>query len=160
MSELIAALSGNVKSRSAISDTCDESTLLMLDNRRATERRSKFWQSMVASWPIAVGILLGLCAPIMSDVLTAVKPWGMWIVFPFVVLMGRPELHLGAQFQQIAPQAMLFLQFPLEGLMAKKFLRGKVTLGGVATQVLLYHFLGAVQLWLVWRALGDGGMLR
>lgn len=159
MSELIAAIS-NVKGHSAMAEACDETTILLLDNLRAKERRGKFAKSVSASWPILAGVFLALCAPMLSDILVPIKPWGMWLVFPFVELMARPELHMGSQFQQYAPQVMLFLQFPLEGLMAKKFLRGQVTVSGVATQVLFYHFLGAVQLWLVWRALGDGGMLR
>lgn len=134
--------------------------MVLLDDLQAKHRRSKLMQSLADSWPIAVGMVLALCAPMMSEVLAVVKPWGMWLVFPFVELSGRPELHMGAEFQTMAPQVMLFLQFPLEGLMAKKFLRGRVTLRGVAGQVMFYHFLGAVQLWLVWRALGDGGMMR
>jgi len=143
-----------------MAEVCEETTVLLLDDMRAKERRSKLFRGMVNSWPIAAGMVLGLCAPLMSDILTAFKPWGMWIVFPFVELLSRPELHMGAQFQQAAPQAMLFLQFPLEGLLAKKFLRGRVTVSGVALQVFFYHLLGATQLWLVWRALGDGGALR
>ncbi len=159
MSELVAA-APSVKNRVQFVDPYADSAMVMLDDLQARKRRGKLAQSLMNSWPIAVGMVLALCAPMLSDVLTVIKPWGMWLVFPFVVLSGRPELHMGADFQQMAPQVMLFLQFPLEGLMAKKFLRGRVTLQGVAGQVLLYHFLGAVQLWLVWRALGDGGMLR
>jgi hypothetical protein len=158
MNELIATLPAKGRPRRA--EVFQEPPESMPDDRRAQERHNKRMQSLLQSWPIGVGILLALCAPIMSEVLSAFKPWGMWLVFPFVELMARPELHMGGDFQQMAPQAMLFLQFPLEGLMAKKFLRGRVTVRGVAGQVLLYHFLGAVQLWLVWRALGDGGMLR
>jgi hypothetical protein len=160
MNEVLAALPGNGRSASQRAEARAESHLFILDKIHAQKRKGKLAESLTNSWPIAVGMLLAVCAPFLSEILSLVKPWGMWLVFPFVELMARPELHLGGQFREIAPQAMLFLQFPLEGLAAKKFLRGRVTLAGVLGQVLLYHFLGAVQLFLVWRALGDGGMLR
>ena len=131
-----------------------ESALFVLKDRHDRERHSRLVQSLVTSWPIFVGILMAFCAPFLSEVLSVFKPWGMWLVFPFVELVGRPELHFGHDFQASAPHIMLFLQFPLEGLIAKKFLRGRVTLRGVASQVMIYHVLGAAQLWLVCRALG------
>jgi hypothetical protein len=87
--------------------------------------------------------------------LGVIKPWGMWVVFPFVALSARPELHLGALGETVT-QSILFLQFPVEGYFAKKILKGRVTLSGVTGQILLYHFLGVAQLFLVCRALGDG----
>ena len=157
MSEMMAAMP-DLKSRSRQIDPC-ESALVLLDDLHSRERHNRLIQSLIASWPIAVGMLLAACAPVLSDVLSIFKPWGMWLVFPYVELCARPELHLGSDFGQMAPQAMLFLQFPLEGLIAKKFLRGRVTLRGVALQVLFYHVLGAAYLWLVWRTLG-GGLTR
>jgi hypothetical protein len=139
-------------------DPC-ESAVLILHERRSKERHSRLMESLVTSWPIFAGILLAICAPTLNELLSVIKPWGNWLVFPFVELVARPELHLGTQFQQTAPQIMLYLQFPLEGLMAKKFLRGRVTLSAVGTQVMIYHILGAAQLILIWRTLG-GGLLR
>jgi hypothetical protein len=139
-------------------DELEGSALYLLEERRAKMKHGRFVQSLVNSWPIGIGILMALCAPFMADILESFKPWGMWLIFPFVELMGRPELHMGQEFQQSAPQIMLFLQFPLEGFLAKKFLRGQVTVRGVAGQVLFFHFLGVAQLWFVWRALGPGGL--
>jgi hypothetical protein len=155
MSDLFAAVP-NVKSRHASAEARAASSLVLLDDLHGEERRRKRLQALINSWPVGVGILLALCAPTMSEMLGTVKPWGMWLVFPFVALSARPELHLGSEIQQILSQAMLFLQFPLEGLIAKKILKTRITLSGVAGQIFLYHFLGVVQLWLVCRALGDG----
>jgi len=154
MSELMATMP-NIKTQPQYVEGCDSGTDL-LNDRQMQERHQKFIKNLIASWPIGVGMLLAMCAPMLSDILAVIKPWGMWIVFPFVELCARPELHMGGDFQQFAPQVMLFLQFPLEGLMAKKFLKGRCTVTGVSGHVLLYHLLGATQLWLVWRALGPG----
>jgi len=143
----------DLKSQKRQPDPC-ESAVLILHNRRSRERHHRFVNDLVSSWPIFVGLLLAICAPVLSDVLSIVKPWGAWLVFPFVELVARPEIHLGHQFQQTAPQVMLFLQFPLEGLMAKKFLKGRVTFSAVANQVMIYHILGAAQLFLIWRTMG------
>lgn len=153
MSEMTVSLP-DVKSSSLGGDPYAASSFVLLDDLQRRERNRKRLQSLIDSWPIYVGIALSLAAPMLKDVLEVLKPWGMWLVFPFVELMARPELHLGDQFQQYAPQVMLFLQFPLYGLFAKKVLKGKVTVSGVAIQVFLYHFLGVVQIWLVCRALG------
>ena len=154
MSEAMATMAG-IK-RQAILEDPYEPAQTVIDYKQSQERRHKRVQSLVSSWPIGAGILLALCAPMLSDILSAFKPWGMWLVFPFVELVARPELHMGPQFAQSAPQVMLFLQFPLEGLMAKKFLKGRVAPRAVLGQVMIYHILGAVQLFLVWRALGGG----
>lgn len=153
MSEMTVSLP-DVKTGSMGGDPYQASSFVLLDDLQRKARNRKRLQSLIDSWPIYVGILLSLAAPMMKDALEVLKPWGMRLVFPFVELMGRPELHMGDAFGQTAPEIMLFLQFPLYGLFAKKFLRGKVTVSGVAMQVFLYHFLGIVQIWLVCRALG------
>jgi len=155
MSELIAAIA-EIKDRSRSPRARAGSSLVLLDDLHREDRQRKRLQNLVNSWPIGVGLVLAVCAPMMSEFLAVIKPWGMWVVFPFVALIARPELSLGAEFNRYAPQIMLFLQFPLEGLMAKKFLKGRVTVGGVAGQVFLYHFLALAQIWFVWRALGAG----
>jgi hypothetical protein len=157
MSEL-TALTSKAGNGIPTREELDGSALYLLQEKQTKLKQNKFVQNLMTSWPIGLGILMALCAPMLADVLSIFKPWGMWLVFPFVELMGRPELHMGQAFQQNAPQIMLFLQFPLEGLMAKKFLRGQVTLRGVAGQVLFFHFLGVAQLWFVWRAIGPGGL--
>jgi hypothetical protein len=130
------------------------SALVFLDDVHRDRRRKKRLENLINSWPIGVGILLSICAPMLSDILAIFKPFGMWVVFPFVELLSRPEMKLG-DFGQLVPQIMLFLQFPLEGLLAKRILKGRVTISGVLGQVALYHILGIMQLWFVWRALGD-----
>jgi hypothetical protein len=154
MNDLIAAMS-DANSASQRNEANVRSGLVFLDDLQRERRHNKRIDSLVRSWPIAVGIVIACFAPILSEVLTVVKPWGMWLVFPFAALAARPELHLGS-LGEMATQAVLFLQFPVEGYFAKKILKGRVTLGGVAGQILLYHFLGVVQLFLVCRALGDG----
>ena len=155
MSEFLVTMP-EAKGRSGLSGA--RTSFVILDDVRQKARRKKRLENLLTSWPIYAGVLISLCAPMLSDLLEPFKPFGMWLVFPFVELVARPELRMGDQFHQMAPQVMLFLQFPLEGLMAKKFLKGRVTVRAVAFQLFLYHFLGIVQLWFVYQALGTGSV--
>jgi len=129
---------------------------VLLDDHYRDERKKRRVEGFLNSWPILVGGMMAVFAPFLAETVAPFKPWGTFFLFPFVALVGRPEIHLGARFMEIAPQVMLYLQFPLEGWLAKKFLKSRVTFSGVAGQVFLYHFLGVVQVLLVYRALGDG----
>lgn len=113
------------------------------------ERRSLMVVKLVDCWPIAAGLLLGVIAPTLQALVASVAPWAMSVVFPFVVLAGRPELHLTGAFAHYVPLVVLYAQFPIEGLLAKRVLKRKITLPGVALQVSFYHFLGAMQLLLI-----------
>lgn len=66
------------------------------------------------------------------------KPWGEGLVFPFVVLLERPELHLHSSS---LPNLMLYAEFPLEGLLAKSTISGKVTPLAVLGRVVCLHLL-------------------
>jgi hypothetical protein len=155
MSEFFAGMS-NVSGSSRRMDADIATGMILLDDQQKTHRQNKRIESLIRSWPILVGILLSLCAPMMKEFLETLKPWGMWLVFPFVSLSERPEMQLGTELKAHLPQIVLYLQFPFEGFCAKRFLKGRVTLRGVTGQVLLYHFLGVAQLLLVCTALGNG----
>ncbi len=112
-------------------------------------------ESLAKSWPLAAGLVLACFAPILRDIASAYDPWGMRILFPFVVLAGHKEVNFGGMMADYLPKIMLYAQFPLEGLLAKTILRGRVTFTAVAIQVMFYHFLAAAQLWLISGALGQ-----
>jgi hypothetical protein len=117
--------------------------------RELEERRRRLWVRLASFWPVAAGLLISALAPQLRDLVAPYQPWGMWIVFPFVVLCGRPELSILGDVARVLPQFMLFAQFPLEGLLAKYLLRNHVTFSGVAWQLLFYHALGVAELWLL-----------
>jgi hypothetical protein len=57
-------------------------------------------------------------APTLQSELLYAPPWVMWIVFPFVVLTGRRDLGISPEITDTLPTVILFIQFPLEGLLA------------------------------------------
>ncbi|MGH9606555.1 MAG: hypothetical protein ACRD3N_12755 [Terracidiphilus sp.] len=108
-----------------------------------------------ALWPVALGFGMGCYAPQMHKLLAQLPQWVMWLVFPFAILAGRPELHLYGEVSRILPLIAVYAQFPIEGLLARYVLRNSVTVPDVAREVLLFHFLGVAQLWLVSGALAQ-----
>jgi hypothetical protein len=148
--------SGVQVSRSAALEAIDalykqemNDNILALRERRRTLRKQKSLMRLVELWPVAVGVFISLFAPQMKELVEPFKPWGMWIVFPFVSIAGRPEVFMGDKMAALVPAFMLYAQFPLEGLLARAALRGNVTILGVTGQVLFLHMLCIIELWLV-----------
>jgi hypothetical protein len=119
------------------------------------ERRQESIEKLLQSWPIVVGMGLACIAPLLRDLLTPFDSWGMRILFPFVLLSARPEMQWGETVTRMLPETVLYLQFPLEGMLAKMALRGRVTVSGIAGQLCLIHFLAVVGLWLILAAQGQ-----
>jgi hypothetical protein len=69
-------------------------------------------------WPLAAGLILACVAPYLYDELLWAPHWVMWLVFPFVVLTGRRDIGLSGQLTTILPPVILYLQFPVEGVLA------------------------------------------
>ena len=111
--------------------------------------RRRLLLNVIRLWPVAVGMLLACVAPDIRALLVPYRPWGMWIVFPFVALARRPELQFNSTLSGIIPIFMLYAQFPIEGLLARMALKKRVTLKGVARHVFFMHFLTGMELCMV-----------
>jgi hypothetical protein len=103
--------------------------------------------------PLAVGIALGSLAPAIYALAALWDPWGVRIVFPFVQLSGLHEIGFSHELTRNLPQLMLYLQFPLEGLLVASALRRGKRLGAALGTIPPLHFAGGLVLWIV--ALGS-----
>lgn len=115
------------------------------------QRNRRFDQNLrffISLWPIAAGICLAAISPLLKDLAESHGQWAVILLFPFVVLADRPELKVGPITHSL-PAIMLYAQFPIEGLLARVILRRPVLPISVAVQVLLFHFLGIVEVWLL-----------
>jgi hypothetical protein len=99
--------------------------------------------------PVAVGIALGSLAPAIYALAALWDPWGLRIVFPFVRLVGLREFGISHELARTLPQLMLYLQFPLEGLLVASNLRRGMKLGAAMGPIPGLHFVGALVLWIV-----------
>jgi hypothetical protein len=121
-----------------------------LHKRLEAERKKLSRQYWARFWPVAVGIGMTFFAPTLKEILNLFfHPWGMGLVFPFVVLSGRPELHLGSHWASVVPQWMLYLEFPLEGFLIKSIITGKVKPMAVLGRLACLHLMAAALLLMV-----------
>lgn len=101
-------------------------------------------------WPAIFGVILAVIAPqIWDKVSHDYGQAGLRWVFPFVKLLGRPELGLSPQLTQSLPQLFLYLQFPLEGLLISFFISRGAKYGRAIVQIGFVHFIAAFVLWLL-----------
>ncbi len=100
-------------------------------------------------WPLAAGLVLGFLSPYFHDVLANQWSWANWVAFPFAELASRPEPHLRGVLDGQLPHLVLWIQFPLEGLLTMWNLRRRVSLQGTLAILFSLHALGVFLVWLL-----------
>ncbi|MGB6742191.1 MAG: hypothetical protein WBE38_00945 [Terracidiphilus sp.] len=103
-------------------------------------------------WPFLIGLMLGIFAPKLRGVLDDLNPWVSRLVFPFVLLVERPEFGLRWYFGGYLSQIVLFLQFPVEGLWVTLNLRLRGRLSFAFAPLIFLHMVGAFILFLLIQA--------
>jgi len=114
-------------------------------------------ETLVGSWiswaPLAVGIVLGFLSPQLHSLAAQWDPWGLRIVFPVVQVLGLREIGIGDELNRTLPQLMLYLQFPLEGLLVAMNMRRGMRISMAIGPIPALHFVCGLVLWIV--ALGS-----
>jgi hypothetical protein len=141
----------------SVGPTMPEKKPLVTKQAKAAAEAAKPRQTSAADqsrWaPLAVGIALGSLAPAIYGLAALWDPWGLRIVFPFVQLVGLREFGISHELARMLPQLMLYLQFPLEGLLVASNLRRGMKLGAALGPIPGLHFAAGLVLWIV--ALGS-----
>ena len=101
-------------------------------------------------WPAIFGLLLAVIAPqILARVSDVWGGAGERLIFPFVILAGRPEFGFGAELTRNLPQLVLYLTFPFFGFYASWNLRQRIRLSATIAQIVFVNLLAAFALWLL-----------
>jgi hypothetical protein len=101
-------------------------------------------------WPVIFGLLLAVIAPqIFFKVGDAWGVVGERLIFPFVILAGRPEFGFGAELTRNLPEMILYLTFPFFGLYASLNLRRRIRLSTTIAQIVFVNLISAFVLWLL-----------
>ena len=113
------------------------------------ERQMRSLRSLASLWPVAVGVLLGVYAPLLRDLAANSAPWAVNLLFPFSALVDERSLHLSRDTANALAQFLLFAQFPLEGLLVRIMLKRRVDVVHVFSQVTFMHVFAVLYLVLV-----------
>lgn len=125
-----------------------DASLAVLQARRKAEERTRVQRQVIELWPMWLGMVVGMFGPAIAFVAQMLGSWCMALVFPFVVLAQRPEIQVGP-LTHMLPGLMVYIQFPIEGWLAYIVLRHHVRPLGVVWQLILFHFLGLAELWML-----------
>jgi hypothetical protein len=87
-------------------------------------------------------LVLAFAAPYIYNELLWAPHWVMWLVFPFVVITGRRDLGLDEQLTTVLPQAILYIQFPLEGILAYLSLKRRANAAIALAPAAFLHLAG------------------
>jgi hypothetical protein len=123
--------------------------------RMRVERQKRSLLSLSSFWPVALGVLLGVYAPFLSDLAAGHGPWVSTILFPFSALMGERGLNLSRDTAQSLAQFLLYAQFPLEGLLVRVALKRRTDPFRVLGQVTCLHIFALLYLGLASGALNQ-----
>ena len=99
-----------------------QANIAVIREEQRDERRHRSLAEWSSYWPVALGIL------------------GSSL---------QPEMRMGSWMAAMLPTAAMYLQFPLEGLLARFTLRKGLTVRRVIEQVGCFHGLCIVDLWLL-----------
>lgn len=124
-----------------------------LADRRFSERRRPVPPAPLieTAWPLGVGLFLGLLAPEAFYLANRIGPWAGSLIFPFSLLVARPEFGYGPSVAKVLSAIALYLQFPLEGALAMLNLRRHIPLGQTVSRLAVLHIAAALLLWLLER---------
>lgn len=104
-----------------------------------------------ALWPLAICLLFTPFAVRAASILALDGPKPFALLYPWVEVVRSPLLHISADLRGTLSQWLLYLQFPLYGLLmtltirADKHVRALITgliahFGGLVTAVMLAYF--------------------
>lgn len=83
----------------------------------ASRSKKKKHQGIQSWWPVILGIAITPFTAKTASILVLSGPWPLRMLYPFAQLLQRHELGLAEATGETFAQWMMYLQFPLEGLL-------------------------------------------
>jgi hypothetical protein len=116
-------------------------------SRGKTSARKKKSPSSSKGWITWLPVLLGIAVTPFTvraaSIVALEGPRGLAMLYPWVLLLKEPALGLSNEMATSLSQLMLYLQFPLYGLMMKLTLRSQGWIASLLSAGLL-HLLGLI----------------
>jgi hypothetical protein len=120
--------------------------------REVLEKRGARPSFFSIVWPMLIGGALAFIAPQILDFLMAPDQHLEWVahaVFPYVLIVSRPQFRLYGEYTSQLPQFLLLAQFPLEGVLTTFNLRRRSGVGVAIGLLIVIHLAGAFVLFLL-----------
>ncbi|HVJ07962.1 MAG TPA: hypothetical protein VM554_06235 [Acidisarcina sp.] len=111
-------------------------------------RKKKNSAGWLAWWPLILGILVTPFAVRAAGILALTGPTALRMLYPFALLPAEHALGLRDSLADTASQAMMYLQFPLYGLLAMLLQRWK-SIGFALLVIAGLHLAGVGALWVL-----------
>lgn len=106
-------------------------------SRKKKKKPSGWW----TWWPLLLGILVTPLTVRAAGVMALAGPDALRTLYPYVLLLQSHALGLPGELANAFSQGMMYLQFPLYGLLMALVLRRRSLAAAVITAVLV-HFAG------------------
>jgi hypothetical protein len=117
--------------------------------RSAPRKRKKKSSGFLAAWwPLLLGIAVTPFAIHIASIMALAGPSALMTLYPWVLLLKSPALGLGNSFGDNLSQLLMYIQFPLYGVLMAMILRSKplwIALGATAVT----HFAAVFAVYLV-----------
>jgi hypothetical protein len=122
-------------------------------SRNAPRKRKKKQSSglLATWWPLLLGIVATPFAIHAASIMALAGPSALMTLYPWVLLLKSPALGLGNGFGDNVSQLLMYIQFPLYGVLMALMLRSKSLWMALATTAAT-HFAAVLAVFLTARA--------
>jgi hypothetical protein len=107
-------------------------------NRKPVAKKKKGGGSWLAGIPFLLGVVASPLAVRAASVLALSGPNALTLLFPFMEIVQSPMFKLPPMYAHPAAQWVMYLQFPLYGLLMTVLLRSRRFLAALGAAVFLH----------------------
>jgi hypothetical protein len=104
----------------------------------APRKKKKSSNPLLAWWPLLLGIAVTPFTVHAASIVALAGPGALMALYPYVLLLKHPALGLSTQLANNLSQWMMYLQFPLYGLLMSLILRSKNLLTALGAGVAVH----------------------
>ena len=112
------------------------------------KKKKKGASPLLVWWPLILGIVVTPFTVHAASIMAIAGPGALMMLYPYVLLLKEPALGLSSELGNDLSQLMMYLQFPLYGLVMAFSLRSKSLWTAIATAVAM-HFAAVLILFLI-----------
>ena len=114
--------------------------------RKRKSRKDPGW--LARWWPLLLGIAVTPVAIHAASIMALAGPGALTMLYPWVLLLKKPALGLGGGIGANLSQWLMYIQFPLYGVLMALILRSK-TLWIALAAAAAVHFLAILAVFLI-----------